>query len=152
MDGDAAAAFGAIGGMDGAAVGEADGADDGEAEAGAVDAVGADGIGAEEALEDVREGFGRDAGAVVGDFEDGLAVGGAAIERNVAAGGGIFDGVIEEIDDDLLDAETVAGYLDGLRGLALDGDGFFLSEEGDLVGGGGDEFCEVETGDVDDGF
>src|SRR5262249_24099430 len=60
-----------------------------------------------EELEDAPDLLGRDALPVVGHPQDGAAVLGADLDRDRLARGAEFDGVIEEIGKDLLDARPV---------------------------------------------
>ena len=83
-------------------------ADDGEAEA----AAGLAGVGeAEEALEDLLAGRGRDAGAVVLDLDQAAALGAAAAHCDFAGGRRVVEGVDHQVGDHLAEQQAVAGDL-----------------------------------------
>src|SRR5437879_6693173 len=76
--------------------------------------------------------LGIDAAAIVGDFENRKAQLGPALNRDVAGNSGpeIFDGVVDEVGENLFQREAVADDLRqrsdanlgvGLRGLVCDG-------------------------------
>jgi hypothetical protein len=149
---------------------------DPEAEAGAVES-----LGAEEGLEDARGGCGGHAGAVVCNGDDetldaGVVVAGfSAAEQDAAAvGAHRVDGVAEEVADDLADfsfvaedgAARVVAYLDGDVGVdeaalvdaedlaeelvagEFSGSGGLFVEAERLVGDGGDAL-QLSLGDVE---
>ena len=90
-----------------------DGFADGEAEAVVVGAAGAGGFGAVEAVEEMREVFFGDAGAVVGDGEQGVAV--LTLRGDCDAIAGVLDGVGEQVSDDLTEALAIALTDDGFE-------------------------------------
>ena len=127
-----------------------DGADQEEADAGAFDAYGDAAGDTVEALEDAFELVGFEADAGVGDGEgDGGEADDGDGAGNVNARGGIFDGVVEDVEDGSAkvfgdDADVEAdvagdgGELDGVGGevVALEGDGdAFGDERGEFEGG-----------------
>ena len=122
-------------GFDGATVLAGELAADPEAEAGA--GAGARG---EEGLEEAIHDFGRDAAAVVANFEAGRAVVLAQVDPDGTALGNRIDGVSEEVSDNLanlaFDGEDADGFresfedLDSLGRDAIAEDGEALLEEG----------------------
>ena len=111
---------------------------DGKAEAGAAEAAGGGRVGLDEGFEDAREGFAGDADAGVGDLdEEGVLAGAAAwlgAEEDVA-GGGEFDGVADEVDEDLAEASGVAAEAGWEGGVKAEDDFDAFGE-----GGAGEEF------------
>lgn len=120
------------GDLDGALVGFDGAFDDGESEAGAFDGVLGVVFGdAEEAAEDVREVGAADADAVVGDPDvEGVWLdGGADFDEEVGVGV-LFEGVFDEIKENLRPVEAVAEDGEGF-GLDVEEEGgLFLGEEG----------------------
>src|SRR5688500_3866756 len=102
--------------FDAAIVGAANGFNDGEPKAGATELARAGCINPEETVESVRQGGGGNTNAVVGHFQHRSAA--ARGNRNLdgTAGRRVFNGIIEQVDDDLLQA----------RGVAFDHDGFTI--------------------------
>lgn len=96
-------------GPDFAAMGLDDVLHDGEAETGAALFAGSRGIHAVEAFEDAVQGFAGDAGSVVGDPEFGAGGTGIGLGANgdAAAGAAVLDGVVDEVEKDLLKAVEV---------------------------------------------
>lgn len=76
-----------------------DGFDDGEAEAGAAETAGMGLVDGVEALEDVVDVIGGDAYAFV--FDDDVRVRAILLDEDVDVrrGWGVFDGVVEQVDD-----------------------------------------------------
>lgn len=87
-------------------------------------------VAAVEALPDAGEVVGGDAEAGVDDFDLDCVVGGVGGERDLAVLWGVFDGVIEEVCEGLLEADAVGGEGDIGGEMAGEGDGFFLGEDG----------------------
>ncbi len=74
--------------------------------------------------------MGRDAEAGVDDLDaDGIG-GGAGGEGDLALGRGVFDRVVEEVGEGLLESDAVGGERGVGAELAGEGDGFFLGEDG----------------------
>jgi hypothetical protein len=94
-------------GADGAAVGEHDVFGDGEAEAGASGFAGAGFVDAVEAFEEAREVFGGDAGSEVLNEEFDGVRDGAGAEDDASAGGSVFEGVFDEVGEDLMNGFAV---------------------------------------------
>ena len=96
-------------------------------------------VDAVEAVEDVRQMLGRDADAVVLDFDFDDAVLFLAADGDFPAFGRVFDGVVEEVLDDFLE-EVFSCQQFGVR---FDGDvellALFLCFFGERVGGGRDD-------------
>ena len=90
---------------------------DGEAEAAAAWFVGVGVAGAVKALEDVGQIFRRDADAGVADFEDGALLLDGERQFDGSSGGGVFEGVVDEGDDDLF--ELIGLTVDTRRGDVL---------------------------------
>ncbi|MFM1943700.1 MAG: hypothetical protein RI897_2682 [Verrucomicrobiota bacterium] len=90
-----------------------------------------------EALPDAGEVVWGDAEAGVDDFDTDCVVGGLGGERDLAVDRGVFDGVVEEVCEGLLEADSVGGESDVGGELAGEGDGFFFREDGVEV----DDFC-----------
>jgi hypothetical protein len=64
----------------------------------------------EEAFEHVRQRLGRNADAVIGDFENREALLAPHGEAYAAAARGVLDGVVEQIDDHLFEPRPVARH------------------------------------------
>ena len=61
------------------------------------------------------------------------------LSRISPAGGAVLDCVIQEIDDYLLEPESVAGDLDWPNRVAAHVDVLFIGKKSDLLGGRGDK-------------
>src|SRR5690606_22386566 len=121
-----AAEVGQVLGVDFALVGVDDFAADGEAEAGAFFAAGGFGGESAEVLEEQTAFVVGDAGAFVAHGHAAVAVGGVDGDGDHGAGGGVFDGVAEEVGGDLGDFVGVeADGAGGGRGFVEDGGEFF---------------------------
>jgi len=127
--------------LDFAALGAGEFAGDGQAQAGAPFGTGA--VGPVEAVEEVRNGVFRDAKAGIGD---GDTDGGRALlpraEDHVATRGGVTQGVIDEVRQDLLKAIDVAG---DFRDVARDN----FEPDIELLGAKREEVVEVPKQLVD---
>ena|SRR6266849_6204343 len=75
-------------------------------------------VGSIEALEDLREGFRRNADATVGNFQDGFAVPFAYGDMNLPTLWCVVDSVVNQIDHDLFQSRSASFYIDTLRGVA----------------------------------
>ena len=82
--------------------------DDREAEAGATDVAGAAGVDAVEALEQALFVFAFDARSVVFDDEAGDVVVAGGADADVSSGWCVFDRVVDQIDEDLIERLRVA--------------------------------------------
>src|SRR5579863_7540855 len=140
-----AALAGGADGFDLGAVGGADRLDDGEPETGSARLARARAVGAEEALEYMRYRFLRDPQAVVRDLEHRPGTLAPHAERDVPATRGVLDGVVEQVDDHLLETRPIAFHRDGGAGIALDANRSIGGEETHLLGGRGGELGEVEA-------
>ena len=76
---------------------------------GAAGRFGAGGVDAEEAVENARQGFGRDADASVGDFDRDVVALGAGGDGDATAGGRVDDGVGDEVADGALHEGAIEG-------------------------------------------
>ena len=76
-------------------------------------------VDAEEALEDVRQRLRRDADAVIGDLEYRVGPSRRTSQAHAPAARGVLDGVVEQVDDHLLEARAVARTRRGAAALAL---------------------------------
>jgi hypothetical protein len=153
--------------LDGAVVGLGDVLDDGEADADAGGLAAEFGAATVEGLENAGAVFGGDAGAVVGDGEGQGGWGGAEAtgDEDVGMGGGMLDGIVDEVDEGLLDGFAVEDGFEGGDGggrIEFEGDlavvgvgaheGEGVVEEGGEVGGlEGVLFAAlVDAGEVED--
>src|SRR5688572_18504966 len=102
-----------------------DGFDEGEAEAGAFDVAGGALFDAVEFLEEAYLILGGDAGAIVLDADDDFGAYRAGFEAgsqgDLAAVGGVFDGVVDEVGDGLANEGLVA-FDGGQGGGGFDGE------------------------------
>jgi hypothetical protein len=116
---DQAAAGPGLGG-DGGGVGSGDGADDRQAEPMAAVSPGWAGAESLEGLEQAVEFCGRDDLPGVGHRQDGVGVAGLCADLDVPAGDVVPDGVVDQVDGQLLDQQGVAVQGGGLDG-SVDG-------------------------------
>ncbi len=130
---------------DGAAVEFDELFDDGESEPESAEGAGGGGVGLAEAFEDVRKEFRGDAFAGIGDADFNLAVVALEGDGDGAAAGGEFDGIGEEIPENLLDAAGIAE--DGAWSLDFFDKADFFGLGGGLGGSGGGF---QEPGGIDD--
>src|SRR6185312_12259019 len=109
-----------------------------------------------EALEEAGDGFGGDADAGVGHFEQGFAVRPGEADGNAAFGTVVFDGVVEQVEDQALQAVGIAehGRQRLVAGLDLDLHLFLAGDGGDQLygavddGGEGDGLALQGRGDA----
>src|SRR5205823_344708 len=94
--------------VDGAAVGLDNVLHDGEAQPRATHFAGAGAIDTVEALKDARLVFQRDADAVVGDFDGDHAVGSGGRQPDFSAVTGVFDGIVDEVEEGAVQIVGVA--------------------------------------------
>src|SRR5215469_8824055 len=127
------------------AVGRADRLDDGEPESRAALLARARDIDTVEALEHVRQCLGRDADAVVGDIENREVAFAPHRQAYLAPARGVLDGVVEQIDDHLLQARPVALHRHRGAGITDDADVFVGGEQAHLLRRGRRELREVES-------
>jgi len=85
--------------------------DDGEPEPGSATGAGAGLVGAIEAFEHVGQSMSRNTEAVVGDFEDRTIPLAANADLDHATCRCVFDGVIDEVHDYLLEANPIPHYM-----------------------------------------
>ncbi len=102
-DPEAAAQPGRAAHLDASAVRVADRFHDREAQARPSLVAGARAVDTEESFEDVREGFGGYADAVIRDVQNRVARLLRDLEFDAAAVGCVFDGVVEKVHDDLFE-------------------------------------------------
>ena len=131
-----------------------DAAADGEAEAGAALLPGVGGFDLVEAVEDGVELIGGDAATLVGDLEQDGVGGDLDVDADGGGGRGEFDGVREEVGEDLEDAVGVSIEVEGVgagtgRGvLDDDADGGLVGHAGHGVGCLLDEVAQGATADL----
>ena len=139
--------------VDGAAVGFDGAADDGEAEAGAFDGLAVVFVATEEAFEDEGDVVRGDADAVVAEGEGALVPGPAAREANGQGATGVFfDGVFEEVGENLVPIETIT--VDRATGgweIEVEVDLSIFEHGGEVVDGVLDATTDVEGFDVEGG-
>ena len=132
------ALVGSAGGPDAASVVVDDAATYCEAETRAALGSGVGGVALVEAVEDVLDLVGGDAGALVADFDECfVAVEVAGTEVNLAANWGELDGVGDEVAEGLKDAVRVGPDTDALSAKKYAGGGFWC--DGLLHSGGATE-------------
>jgi len=100
--------------------------DDGEPEPGSAAGAGAGLIGAIEAFEHMGQSVSRDAGAVVGDFEDRTISLSANADLDHPTDLGVFDRVIDKVHDYLLEANPVPHDVNSTSRMDAQPDRFFL--------------------------
>lgn len=83
---------------------------DGQAQAGAAIAAGGGAISLAEGIEDVLLLLGRDADAFVADAEFEVVFAGDQNAQTNAAGFGEFDGIAQQVEEDLLEAQRIAEH------------------------------------------
>ena len=139
--------------VDGAAVGFDGAADDGEAEAGAFDGLAMVFVATEEAFEDEGDVVRGDADAVVAEGEGALVPGPAAREANGQGATGVFfDGVFEEVGENLVPIETITvERATGGWEIEIEVDLSIFEHGGEVVDGVLDATTDVEGFDVEGG-
>ena len=115
-DGEGAALDGGAGDGNTAVMGFNDAVDNGEAEAGAFDFFGFGGVDAVELVEDEGEIGGGDADAAVTDGKAGAGGFGQQGGGDGAAAGGVFDGVADEVEQELFEPAGIANEYEGIGG------------------------------------
>jgi hypothetical protein len=121
-----------------------EGLDDGESESGAAAIPGAGGFDAIEAVEDAGQLIGGDAGALVGDFGDGVGVVEEGADFEGFVFGGVAEGVVDEVEEDAFEGEAIAEDGEGLGGVDGEGDVEFAGAGFEAIGGIAAEGAEVE--------
>src|ERR1051325_2791087 len=111
---------------DASTVRSGDGPDDGKTDARAAFGPRTRLVHAKEPVEDMGNGRGRNSDTRVRHVKKGRAVAGAGANHHPAAGWGVFDRVVEQGHDDLLESPAVPVDHHFAGGFAMDGDALVL--------------------------
>src|SRR5216684_1634135 len=125
-------------------MGGTDGFDDGESEPGSAAGAGAGLVGAIEAFEHVRQSVSRNAEAVVRDFENRAIPLAANTDLDHASYWCVFDGVIDEVHDYLLQANLVPYDMNSTLCMDAQPDRLFLRQEFHFACRRGRQFSEIQ--------
>src|SRR5882672_2647582 len=115
--------------FDFAVMGSTDRFDNGEPESGSAAGAGTGFVGTIEAFEHMGQSVSRDAEAVVGDFEDRTIPLAADTDLDHATYRGVFDGVVDEVHDYLLEANPVPHYVNSSSCMDAQSDRFFFRQQ-----------------------
>src|SRR5438105_6615757 len=90
----------------------------GEAQASSAGFAGAGLVGAVEALKNVRQGFGGNSGAGVGDLQNGIVVASTDFDCHFSSFRRVLDGIVNQVDDHLLEAGPISFHVNSWLCLA----------------------------------
>src|SRR5687767_6493348 len=125
-------------------MGHANGLHDGQPQSRTAHLAGARFIHAKKAIENVRQGGSGNTNSVVRYFKEPFAIARENVDFNSAPSRRELDGIVQQVDDNLLQTGAVPFHNHLLRTMAGDGNSFVFDEETHLVGSAFSELTQVK--------